>query len=221
MKRKVMSRAPVRTPRTSRANLTVTTRRRANSPHPRALIEADDHRLQPASSGAAGIRDAGEPKPFVSFKAKLGAALGCKTFEMAFALLDQIIEIEHPNKTMEQECMNTLQMKAIATLAELEPATATEAMLAAQMVGAQRLAMTYLARATAEGQTSDGIDRNVLRATRLMRLFNEQVETMSKLKGKSGQQRVVVEHVTVAAGGQAIVGAVMSRGRGAGGDEEG
>ena len=32
-----------------------------------------------------------------------------------------------------------------------------------------------------------------------MRLFNEQVETMAKLKSKGGQQRVVVEHVTVAA----------------------
>jgi len=31
---------------------------------------------------------------------------------------------------------------------------------------------------------------------------------MAKLKGKGGQQHVVVEHVTVAAGGQAIVGNV-------------
>jgi hypothetical protein len=40
-------------------------------------------------------------------------------------------------------------------------------------------------------------------------VFIEQVETMAKLKGKTGQQQVVVEHVTVKAGGQAIVGAVM------------
>lgn len=133
---------------------------------------------------------------------------------MAFALLDQIIAIEHPTETMDSERINSLQMKAIATLAELQPATATEAMLAAQMVGTQRLAMIFLARATLEGQTFDGVDRNVRSATQLMRLFNDQVETMSKLKGKSGQQRVVVEHVTVAAGGQAIVGAVMSRGEG-------
>ena len=53
-----------------------------------------------------------------------------------------------------------------------------------------------------------------------MRLFTEQVEAMSKLKGKGGQQRVVVEHVTVAAGGQAIVGAVMPGGRGASGDDQ-
>jgi hypothetical protein len=51
-----------------------------------------------------------------------------------------------------------------------------------------------------DGQTGISVDANVLRATRLMRLFNEQIETMAKLKGKGGQQRVVVEHVSVSAG---------------------
>jgi hypothetical protein len=73
------------------------------------------------------------------------------------------------------------------------------------MIGTQRLAMTFLRSATLEGQSVQGADAHVLRATRLMRLFNEQVEMMAKLKGKGGQQRVIVEHVTVAAGGQAIV----------------
>jgi hypothetical protein len=36
----------------------------------------------------------------------------------------------------------------------------------------------------------EGVDANVLRATRLMRLFNEQLEAMAKLKGTSGQQKV-------------------------------
>ncbi len=53
----------------------------------------------------------------------------------------------------------------------------------------------------------DGVDRNALRAVRLMRLFTEQLEAMAKLKGKSGQQRVVVEHVHVA-----IVGTVIPAG---------
>ena len=48
-----------------------------------------------------------------------------------------------------------------------------------------------------------GVDANVSRATRVMRLFNEQVDTTAKFKRKSGR-RVVVEHVTVTAGGQAI-----------------
>ena len=52
-------------------------------------------------------------------------------------------------------------------------------------------------------------------------MFNEQVETMAKLKGEGGQQHVVVEHVTVAAGGQVIVGNVTRGGGGAYGDERG
>jgi hypothetical protein len=54
-----------------------------------------------------------------------------------------------------------------------------------------------------------------------MRLFNEQVDTMAKLKGKGGQQRVVVEHVTVASGGQAIVGNVIPVGRRPSGGDRG
>jgi hypothetical protein len=42
------------------------------------------------------------------------------------------------------------------------------------------------------------------------------IEAMEKLKGKTGQQKVTVEHVHVYQGGQAIVGAVSpNRGRGA------
>ena len=99
-------------------------------------------------------------------------------------------------------------MTATAMLAELEPSTATESMLAAQMVGSQRAAMRFLEGSMMPGQTPEAIDANVNRAAKLMRVFNEQVDTMAKLKGKSGQQRVVVKHVTVAAGGQAIVGTV-------------
>jgi hypothetical protein len=40
------------------------------------------------------------------------------------------------------------------------------------------------------------------------RVYIEQVETMQKLKGKAGQQRVIVEHVTVGPGGKAFVGAI-------------
>jgi hypothetical protein len=43
-----------------------------------------------------------------------------------------------------------------------------------------------------------------------MRLHLEQIEAMQKLKGKTGQQKVTVEHVHVHDGGQAIVGAVST-----------
>ena len=50
----------------------------------------------------------------------------------------------------------------------------------------------------------------MLRATRLMRIFTEQLDAMAKLKGKSGHQKVTVEHVHVHKGAQAIVGAVTT-----------
>jgi hypothetical protein len=140
---------------------------------------------------------------------RLVAVLGCKTSEVAMALLNQVVRLEHPNPgTDSDRNLNVMATTALAMLAELEPRTAAESLLAAQMVATQRLAMTFLERAGRTDQTVEGIDANVLRATRLMRVFNEQVEVMAKLKGKSGQQRVVVEHVSVTAGGQAIVGAI-------------
>ena len=59
-----------------------------------------------------------------------------------------------------------------------------------RMLGVHEAATMFLYRATAEGQTVDGADRNVLRATRLMRLFNDQLAAMAKLKGRTSQQKV-------------------------------
>jgi len=101
---------------------------------------------------------------------------------------------------------------AMAAVEEMDPKNATEAMLAVQMFGVHNAAVTFLRRATAEGQNLQGTDANVLRATRLMRLFNDQLEAMAKLKGKAGQQKVTVEHVHVHSGGQAIVGSVETQG---------
>ena len=63
-------------------------------------------------------------------------------------------------------------------------------------------------RSTSEGQHLAVIDASVLHSTRLMRLFIQQIEAMQKLKGRASQQNLVVEHVDVHQGGQAIVGSV-------------
>ena len=94
----------------------------------------------------------------------------------------------------------------------MAPQNVTEAMLATQMIAANDAALMFLRRATLDNQTFDGIEANVYRATRLMRIFNEQLEAMQKLKGKASQQKVTVEHVHVHEGGQAIVGAVSQTG---------
>jgi hypothetical protein len=105
-----------------------------------------------------------------------------------------------------------LSIQVTALMGELDPRTGTETLLASQMIGAQGAAMEYLRRAGLPNQPTEIVDLNVSRATKLMRVFLGQCEAMAKLKGTTGQQRVVVEHVTVNEGGKAIVGA-LTRGR--------
>ncbi len=101
-------------------------------------------------------------------------------------------------------------VEAFAAIAEMAPQNATEAMLATQMIAVNDAALMFLRRATLESQSFEGVNANVQRTTRLMGLFNDQLDAMQKLKGKTGQQRVRVEHVHVYNGGQAIVGTVAT-----------
>jgi hypothetical protein len=127
--------------------------------------------------------------------------------EVAMRIIDQVgksLVRPRPGDT------DALLIQAVSMIEEMAPKNLTEALLATQMIAANEAALLFLNRATLESQHSDGIDRNLNRATRLMRVFTEQLEAMQKLKGKASQQKVTVEHVHVHGGGQAIVGAVAA-----------
>jgi hypothetical protein len=94
---------------------------------------------------------------------------------------------------------------------EMAPGNLTEAMLAVQMIGVHNAAVRFLYMSLVPNQTRGGSDLCISRATKLLRLFTEQLSAMAKLKGKSGQQKMTIEHVHVHAGGQAIVGPVGPR----------
>ena len=101
-------------------------------------------------------------------------------------------------------------IQAIALIGEMAPKNVTEAMLAVQMIATNEAALMFVRRSILEGQNMEAVDANVLRATRLMRLFLQQTDAMQKLKGKAGQQALTVEQVNVHQGGQAIVGSVST-----------
>jgi hypothetical protein len=126
------------------------------------------------------------------------------------------LQFQPPGTTEKQEFLD-----AVSAMAEMKPSSAIEALLATQMIGVHEAAVQLLKRALIKDQTMAGVDASVLRSTRLMRIFLEQVEAMQRLKGKAGQQKVIVEHVNVHDGGKAIVGTVTaSGGGGRGADEE-
>jgi hypothetical protein len=113
------------------------------------------------------------------------------------------------------ERARTLVQTAVETLEQIKPEGALQSMLAAQMIAVHNSVIKFLVRADDSNQSREETDANVMRSTRLMRVFNDQLEAFASLKGKTSAQKVTVEHVHVYPGGQAIVGNV-TRGEGEG-----
>lgn len=103
---------------------------------------------------------------------------------------------------------------ALDGVAALAPRDGMEVMLCSQLVALHSQSMDFLRRGALPDQTTDGVDRNINRATKLLRAFATMTECLRTYRG-GGQQKMTVEHVTVQAGGQAIVGTV-NRGTGEG-----
>ena len=106
------------------------------------------------------------------------------------------------------------QIKAIAAaLMGIAPKDELEGMMAAQLLAAHNAAMECYRRAMHSEQTFEGRRENLNQANKLSRSSAVLLEALNRHRGK-GQQKVTVEHVTVNAGGQAIVGSVPPRGEG-------
>lgn len=129
--------------------------------------------------------------------------------------LTQLANVARPqaSATSSQRATN----EGLALLHELAPDSPLEALLCMQMYGAHN-AMMEFTRRTIGAQRLDITQKNASIATRFGQLWCRQAELLMKLRGQTGQQTVRVEHVTVEAGGQAIVGAVAPGGGGGHGE---
>jgi hypothetical protein len=103
------------------------------------------------------------------------------------------------------------QYKAtVAALIGIGPKDEIEGMIAAQMLASHNAAMECYRRAMADEVSFEGRQANLNQANKLVRSYAVLVEALNRHRGKV--QRVQVEHVTVHAGGQAIVGTVEAQG---------
>jgi hypothetical protein len=109
---------------------------------------------------------------------------------------------------------DTVLSLAVDMLEDLAPQTPLESLLIAQMLAANGAIRHMMTSAFFEGQTFAGKEMNLNQVTKMQRTFLQQVDALQKLRGLTGQQTVRVEHVTVEAGGQAIVGNVDHGGGG-------
>jgi hypothetical protein len=103
---------------------------------------------------------------------------------------------------------------ALAVIDGLKPQNEIEAMLAAQIAVTHGLTMKFSARLySGATETIPQQDSAALTLSRLQRAFTSQMDALSNMR-RGGRQKVVVEHVHVYPGGQAIVGDVTHTGRG-------
>ena len=104
---------------------------------------------------------------------------------------------------------------AMALLNGIQPQDEIEGMLAVQMIAVHNMVMETIKLAMVTGQTFQWKEASINHATRMSRTFTAQMEALKRYR-TGGQQKVIVEHVHVNEGGQAIVGAVNTGGRGYG-----
>lgn len=109
----------------------------------------------------------------------------------------------------------TMQLDAIFdALENIAPRDELEGMMASQMIAAHNAIMESFRRAMLPSQSILSREENLNHANKLLRSFSSLVETFNKYRGKN-QQKVVVKHVHVHEGAQAIVGMVTPHGGGA------
>ena len=139
-------------------------------------------------------------------------AFGTCSMDFAGQMLGQLgAAVAAERGVMNSEATNA----ALAVVDGAAPKDEIEAMLLVQMVATQSVAMVMLNRAKF-AETVPGMQEYGTLATKLLRTYTAQVEALVKLR-RGGEQKVIVEHVHVYPGGQAVVGSVTTGTGGGGG----
>lgn len=134
----------------------------------------------------------------------LETATGTKDPELQLKIVNQALAAYNPDGDVQAQGDAALKM-----LESIAPKDGVEGMLAAQMVSSQDSAARLLKLAFNSNQTVQAMDMLLKHAAKFQQLYARQMEALTKYRGK-GSQKITVEHVTVEAGGQAIVGNVAA-----------
>lgn len=134
-------------------------------------------------------------------------ALGTDSADFMAGVLSQLANAVSPGKDADGAAINF----ALAVISGVEPKDELETLLGLQMVSVHLATMTFTRR-LAHVETIAQQDSAERALNRLMRTYVAQLEALKRYR-TGGEQKVLVQHVNVNDGGQAIVGTV-DRGRG-------
>ena len=134
--------------------------------------------------------------------------------EQAQALLGHCFNALALNEASDEYPHNDQRLFTASIVADIKPRDAVERMLAVQMA-ATHVAMIRSGRWLANAETIPQVQAHYSGFNKLARTYAAQVEALRKHRN-GGSQTVRVEHVTIEAGAQAVVGNVQTGGGGNG-----
>ena len=171
-----------------------------------------------SDSGKPNIRLQGLKDPL--YEVKMLEALGTPDSDLQNRLLDQVVHTFNgavSDGVLDNDKVVSAYNSTMAILSGIQPQDEIEGMLAVQMIGVHNIAMDCIGRAT-RTERVDFMSTYMNGATKSLRTFAAQMEALKKYRS-GGQQKIVVEHVNVSEGGQAIVG-VVNQGEGMRGNDK-
>ena len=159
----------------------------------------------------SGTPESGQQLTMTNEKA-LQTIFGTKYPEMANALMAHCFKVLKANEASDDHPGNDERTFMLSAVAEIKPQDAMERMLAVQMA-ATHVATVRSCRWLAYAETFDQVKAHYSGFNKLARTYAAQMEALRKHRN-GGKQTVVVQHVNVEDGGQAIVGNVGTGGEG-------
>jgi len=137
-------------------------------------------------------------------------AIGTVDLDFYDGLMGQLVNASRERNALSQNGTNFM----LSVVKGIEPRDQIEAMLAAQMAAVHTASMTF-ARRLANVENIPQQDSAERAFNKLTRTFAAQMSALKEYRSK-GEQKMTIQHVHVAEGGQAIVGNVSSPAPGVG-----
>ncbi len=159
------------------------------------------------------VQDTDDPKvKDVKIKPdRLARASGSEDEDFRTLIPNQLLNTFWLGNDTSDDRISQIVGTCMASLEGIAPTDEIEGMFAAQIIACHQAAMECMRRAMLPDTTSDLRSYNLTQANRLMRSYATLIGALDKHRGK-GQQKVIVEHVHVHEGGQAIVGNIEQTG---------
>jgi hypothetical protein len=141
----------------------------------------------------------------------LSNAFGITDHGLAKQLLGQIVNVVHSGSAhpIAQADID----HCLAAVRAIAPVGGLEAMIATLLVASHFAALDAMRRATHPAQTAPGRQSYSSLALKAMRTHAQLSDTLMRGRGTGSTQQIIVKHLSVKSGGQAVLGP-FSRGRG-------